>query len=106
MTVDLTKIREPLGLLDEATQKALMEHGGPYEKYTHEWGWVARDYNEIWWKTDICRVKPEPPKPREIWVNEWPEGLGSGLHASQEIADAWVGKRKDRIRTIHFIEVI
>ena len=67
-SVDLTKLEKPLGLLDEATLKALKEHGGPYEKYTHEWGWVARDYNEIWWKTDICRVKPAPQKPREWWM--------------------------------------
>ena len=30
---DLTKITTPYGLLDEATQKALQDHGGPYEEW-------------------------------------------------------------------------
>lgn len=110
MTVDLTKIREPFGLLDKETQKALIEHGGPYEVYTETSEWAPRDRTAfVWWNAAVYRVKPEPPKPREIWVNEYPGGLlGAKWHDSQEIADdcAKSALNKDRIRAVRFIEVI
>ncbi|MFN7002211.1 MAG: hypothetical protein ACK4NW_02130 [Roseinatronobacter sp.] len=38
MTPDLTAIKTPFGLLDEATQQALRDHGGPYEIFgTYGW---------------------------------------------------------------------
>lgn len=102
--IDLTKITTSFGLLDKETQKALREHGGPYQRFGNE-GW--KDLNVLqWWKDIVYRVKPAPPKPREIWVNEWPEGLGSELHATKDIADDRANKHKDRIRAVRFIEVI
>ena len=109
--IDLTKITTPFGLLDAETQKALMKHGGPYEvyygNYNGDGGWVERDsITFVSGSATVIRVKPEPRKPREIWVNEYSEGLSKVFHASQEIADDWASRHKDRIRTVRFIEVI
>ncbi len=78
--MDLTKITTPFGLLDEATQKALRECGGPYEWWTEgKNGPVWRDDNtpEISFKsgTIAIRLKPQPPKPREWWI--WRDGRGT-----------------------------
>lgn len=104
--IDLTKITEPLGLLDEATQKALMEHGGPYEWLLADGSW-STEYKPVFNRlNNVIRVKPAPQKPREIWVNEYPEGLGSKWHDSQEIADDWAKNHMARIRAVRFVEVI
>jgi len=66
MTQDLTKLTTPFGLLDEATQTALREHGGPYEIFFVD-GW--RDTEPLWTVLNTYRVKPQPPKPREWWIN-------------------------------------
>lgn len=65
---DLTKITTPFGLLDEATQNALLAHGGPYEVWSHGARWVEtavppKDADAFVW-----RVKPQPPKPCEWWA--------------------------------------
>lgn len=62
---DLTKITTPFGLLDAETQKALREHGGPYEMFFNE-GW--RTGAPVWAGACTYRVKPQPPKPREWWM--------------------------------------
>jgi hypothetical protein len=68
---DLTAITTPYGLLNEATQKALREHGGPYELWSHRSGWftappiVRFDAPEM-----VYRVKPTPPQPREWWLRD------------------------------------
>ncbi len=107
MTVDLTKITTPFGLLDEVygpgTQEALNSHAGPLEWVSCNGGWVK------WMNLpgNICavnhghltiRVKPQPPKPREWWavfmnglhVGMWPdrknaEGAAAGYNTGAEI---------------------
>ncbi len=64
--MDLTKITTPFGLLDEATQKALRECGGPWEIYSSPEGWTGCDPS--WGRMYAYRLKPQPPKPREWWV--------------------------------------
>jgi hypothetical protein len=68
MTQDLTKITTPYGLLDEATQKALKEHGAPIEYYSGAAGWEI-SLEPCWCDEVTYRVKPQPPKPREWWVH-------------------------------------
>lgn len=98
--MDLTKITTPFGLLDEATQKALKEHGGPYERYTDDGKWVAWPGTEIWWKAAIYRVKIEPPKPREWWIVP---SLGTGWHYAT-LQDAICSNHPDLI--VHVREVL
>ncbi len=64
-TPDLTKLTTPYGLLDDATREALKAHGGPYEC------WEGREWREVppsWFGEWVYRVKPQPPKPRELWL--------------------------------------
>ena len=57
---DLTKITEPFGLLDKATQEALRYHweGGMVEYYSSN-GWKGI-YNLCWLPNTVYRAKPEP----------------------------------------------
>lgn len=66
---DLTKITTPFGLLDEETQDALMAHGGPYEYWASIGKWSDVRLNPAWGVATTYRVKPQPPKPREWWIN-------------------------------------
>ena len=66
---DLTKITTPFGLLDEATQNALLAHGGPYEVWSHGARWVETAVPPKAADAFVWRVKPQPPKPREFWVH-------------------------------------
>lgn len=85
MTIDLTKITTPFGLLDEAygpgTQEALKAHGGPYEMYMVQ-GW-ARTSDPLWVPCTLYRVKPAPPKPRVWWA------VGKHLHDTESEAVAF-----------------
>jgi hypothetical protein len=65
---DLTKIEKPFGLLDESTQKALRECGGPWEVFDDD-GWVDTA-DPGWFHGSTYRQKPQPPKPREWWIGE------------------------------------
>ncbi len=67
---DLTAIKTPFGLLDRETQEALKAHGGPYEfwpSYSDDWG-IAPNDTDCWINRMIYRVKPAPPKLREVWL--------------------------------------
>lgn len=65
MTIDLTKIEKPFGLLDAETQEALTAHGGPYEFLSSVSNcWVGK-ISPSWEWGATYRVKPQPPKPRE-----------------------------------------
>ncbi|MGO4917680.1 hypothetical protein [Pseudogemmobacter sp. W21_MBD1_M6] len=55
--IDLTAIKTPIGLLDEATQQALRDHGGPYQAYMYR-GW--EDAVPGWNSSIAYRVKPTP----------------------------------------------
>lgn len=63
---DLTAITTPYGLLDPETQRALKEHGGPYESYKL-FGW-ENCTDPSFFRNCTYRVKPTPPKPREWWL--------------------------------------
>lgn len=56
---DLTTITTPFGLLDEATQKALKEHGGPYELLSCLGAW-ERTFNPVFRPNITYRVRHEP----------------------------------------------
>ena len=59
---DLTKIIEPFGLLDKATQEALRYHweGGVIEHYSGTaHGWQPKDV-VCWYSRVVYRAKPEP----------------------------------------------
>lgn len=84
--VDLTAITTPIGLLDEATQAALLAHGGPYEMWNgNHWFILPRpSFDGI----DTYRVSPapvEPPKPREWWIELNPSGSICCTHPARPI---------------------
>ena len=61
---DLTDLKTPFGLLDRATQEALMAHGGPWE-YWNGGSWT-NSASETLHDIDTAltyRAKPAPPKP-------------------------------------------
>ena len=64
---DLTKIETLFNFLDGETQHALMNHGGPYERYDEYGQWVSVIYPS--WLANVCyRVKPQPlTKPSIDW---------------------------------------
>lgn len=69
--MDLTAIKTPFGLLDDATREALKAHGGPWEIWSGAvWDEPSYPGRFDGWYT--YRVKPQPPKPREWLLN--PEG--------------------------------
>jgi len=55
--IDLITITTPFGLLDEATQKALKDDGGPYEFYSGD-RWF--EHGPLWYRTSTYRKKPVP----------------------------------------------
>lgn len=69
-------------------------------------GYHAEDWN---WDTDkiiafrVTKPYDEPPKPREFWINEYPNEVG-GAHSSKADADEYA--MNNRIRCIHVREVI
>lgn len=106
---DLTKITTPYGLLDEATRKALRDHGGPYEIFIRGgWNKLSKAFFDS--PENVYRVKAAPPKPREVWFNEYDgPGFSSiwktyGPYYSREDADH--GAMGGRVRVLRFVEVI
>ena len=64
--MDLTKIEKPFSLLDEVTQQALLNHGGPYQIYSYA-GWkdLEEDFRKLAtqrFHMAAYRVKPEEVK--------------------------------------------
>ena len=92
--VDLTKITTPYGLLDEATQKALRDHDGPWEYYHYPESWVNTD-NPMWQGGTVYRVKPQPPKPREWWVHPT-KGWSISFRGGDRRDTEWVHVREVR----------
>jgi hypothetical protein len=73
MSVDLTTITTPYGLLDDETRRRLRAHGGPYEAYIHNGVWVKKSYIG-WGIADTYRVKPVPlTKPSINWAHVAPQ---------------------------------
>jgi hypothetical protein len=73
MSVDLTTITTPFGLLDVETQHKLRAHGGPYELYTGTGVWV--EILDPGWEVIVTyRVKPVPlTKPSINWAHVAPQ---------------------------------
>lgn len=59
MQRDLTKITTPFGLLDEETQRALKECGGPWEIFDYMGKWSSRAEPEFC-KSYAYRQKQQP----------------------------------------------
>ena len=97
---DLTKITTPFGLLDEETRKALREYEGDVELYLSD-GWLAKSM-PTWFSHFVYRAKPQPPKPREWWLNVY--GNGCHAHRTQEQADYLAAT--NRLACVHVREVI
>lgn len=57
--IDLTAITTPFGLLDEATQQALLDDGGPYEVFGSTGHWVYCD-EPSFFPSLAWRKKPAP----------------------------------------------
>ena len=103
--IDLTKITTPYGLLDEATQNALREHGGPYERYSLDNEWVAVDsLTRVGWPATVYRVKSEPPKPREWWMVLAQDGTPLPYDTFTEAKIVQFGSPSDQI--VHVREVL
>jgi hypothetical protein len=108
--MDLTAITTPFGLLDDEAREALKAHGGPYEYYNEVGVWDRVSTPR--WKCDRpYRVKPQPPKPREWWINVSERSNGVFvLHESREAADS--GRRNGRgtivddRKIVHVVEVL
>ena len=72
MKTDLTKIEKPIGLLDPATQEALVTHDGPFQIYTLTEGWRfwnprrADGKRRPFHKAAVIRVKPQPLQGRKV----------------------------------------
>ena len=76
---DLTKITEPFGLLDKATQNSVRRYhweGGMIEHYSGTaHGWQPKDV-VCWYSRVVYRAKPEPVRvklnysyPHHLWTN-------------------------------------
>ena len=87
MQRDLTKITTPFGLLDEETQRALKECGGPWELYQQSGKWLETDSPE-WRVAGLYRQKPQP-REYVAWQVIYPSGNRSGFPSiDQETANA------------------
>jgi hypothetical protein len=107
---DLTAIATPFGLLDRETQEALKAHDGPFEMYFGE-GWVEWNSPE-WGNTCVYRVKPAPPKPRDIWLIEWDTDAGPAdcierteYEATKSVASLMTNGHRN-VRIARFQEVL
>ena len=82
---DLTKIEKPFGLLDPETKKALREYEGEVEVYiSNAWQTPVPS----WCSHLTYRAKPQPPKPREWWLNVYAGGTASP-HDTKAEADKY-----------------
>ena len=108
--MDLTKITTPFGLLDAETQKALEDasHAGQPIEFYNECGAWMRVLGPSWVPGQVYRVKPQPPKPREWWINVYIDGLGclyaGQLHSTRSKADALGNLRLECIRVREVLE--
>lgn len=90
---DLTKITTPFGLLDEETQRALKECGGPWEIFDYRGKWSSRDKPEFC-KSHAYRQKPQP-REYVAWVVVADDG---------EIESLW-GQRQHQHANYHASEI-
>ncbi len=99
---DLTKIEKPFGLLDEATQKALRECGGPWERYGEDGVWYDVLRDPAWLLSAAYRLKP--PKPREFWLNLYGKCKVGSYYSTKEDADYFA--TPDRVACIQVQEMM
>lgn len=61
------------------------------------WDFFSSDY----------RIKPEPPKPREFWLNRYELGRPAFYgHTSLGAAEAFASMSGTRVEVIHVIEIL
>lgn len=76
---DLATITTPFGLLDEETQHALRDHGGPYEAFAqcgNFWRWQTGGYRSFETHQALAwRVKPKPETTE--YVLYWSPGFAA-----------------------------
>jgi hypothetical protein len=65
--------------------------------------WYVIEYPNWMHEDAEYRIKPEPPKPREWWINDYGNSLAIPVE-SRESADLCAGP--NRIRCIHVREVL
>lgn len=100
---DLTKIEKPFGLLDEETQKALRECGGPWEVFGETW--EDNGGEPAWYPHFTYRLKPQPPKPREWWVNLYGQGRVGSFYSTREDANTFsTPDRRDCVKVREVLE--
>jgi hypothetical protein len=72
------------GAMDEVyghgTAQALRDSGGPWEHWTGS-KWTYRQ-EPVWLGENAYRLKPQPPKPREITLFEYEDGTASNIMLS------------------------
>jgi hypothetical protein len=76
--VDLTAITTPYGLLPEEVRRALREHKGDYEYYSHvaQGCWlVVADNDPCWSPTTVYRAKPPKPVVKDVPLVVWVDGV-------------------------------
>jgi hypothetical protein len=100
---DLTKITTPFGLLDEATKKALRAAGEPYQRYIWE-QWEDCGRSPTFYPDMTYRLKPQPPKPREFWLNLYGKCKVGSYYSTKEDADYFA--TPDRVACIQVREVL
>lgn len=84
MSIDLTKITTPYGLLDEIVQDQLRSHGGPYEWFASG-GWQHVMIAGFEWHM-VYRVKPKPIVVRSA-LDAWLMPTG-WVHAGKSMQEA------------------
>jgi hypothetical protein len=97
--MDRERVKELLPIIQAfAEGKAIQWRWSPYV----HWLPVDRlhDISDV--KGLEYRIKPEPPKPREWWINEYASRMDA--YDSREWADLYAGS--GRIRCVHVREVL
>jgi hypothetical protein len=99
--MDRERAKELLPIIQAfAEGRAIEWRGG--QSYGH---WLPVDcFDNISDDKDFeYRIKPEPPKPREWWINDYGQSLAIPVE-SRGLADNYAGP--DRVRCIHVREVL
>ena len=79
--------------------KSIEKHDPTYVSET----WNPMDEDEEFdFSCWIYRIRPEPPKPREVFINEYHRGLGMFAHDTRDLADR--NAVSDRIRCVRLVE--
>jgi hypothetical protein len=96
-TIDLTMLREPLGMYSKEVREALREHGGPYEIFLTD-RWVTTDlpicnFSLAFRLAPVPLTKPAPPWHMLAdwvqWVARDSYGSCSGFEMEPNASNVW-----------------